>query len=80
MVIHSTRILDLQLRFITIQGGIKERTTARVYWERVFRGPCAETVLGVEGALGTMRRTRRDEGEAEPKNVGADPGWPTDQA
>ena len=79
-MIHSTRILDLQLRFITIQGGIKERTTARVYWERVFRGPCAARVLAVGGALGTKRRRMRDEGEAEPKNGEVDPVWPTDQA
>ena len=79
-MIHSTRILDLQLRFITIQGGIKERTTARVYWERVFRGPCAGRVQAGGGALGTKRTMMKDEGEAGPKNGEVDPVWPTDQA
>ena len=66
--------------YITIQGGIEERTTAQVYWERVFRGPCAVRVLGEGGALGTKRRMRRDEGEEGPKNEEVDPVWPTGQA
>ena len=60
--------------------GIKQRTTARVYSGRVFRGPCAVRVLAGGGALERMRRRRRGGGEAEPKSGGADPGWPTDQA
>ena len=62
----------------------KEVSNRELLLRNIREGYSGDHVLrecwGGGGALGTMRRTRRGEGEAEPKNVGADPEWPTDQA